>query len=532
MSPWKPPFFLCLALVLAAARTCMADPCDSLKEPYEKARCFNGNRQYTEALFLMPPVVRADSLSRPKAMLYLSLLIECDDKPGLKKYTPLFQKRFSGSLEGALLCARGYDKAGEWKKAASLLERAYGRDGRFEYLAEMLSVYMRAGQYDFAGSIIQTVLRADSAYAPAYHAAGNIALKTSFIKKIKERKRTLDLYREALASFQRAIRFDSLNYRYYMDLAEVYRKLNIQDSAVLALRRAVDLNGGDFKLLVDFSDLLMGMKMYDTALVFYEKAFLLDSINVDLLFKIEAAHKRLGTHGAYYLKGQERLANAMPDTLSIRYNLAVEYTKRKMFEEGKAAYLKVLVRDPRYQEANRGMAAIYLFQDSCAKAVPFLEKQALILRGQTEDLVNIAACCLRENDTAAAVTAYEKIILADPRNAPAAYFLATWQYNLKKYDKCLDVLAEGLAYPDSLGVFRMRGGSLFHLKADPKKIIQNLVRCVGTGEEDETLHYMLAQSYERAGERKKAASEYRQCIRMAPGGPNAEFYRSRIRELE
>ena len=46
MSHGKRSFYLCLALVLAVAGTCAADRCDSLKEPYEKARCYNDNRQY------------------------------------------------------------------------------------------------------------------------------------------------------------------------------------------------------------------------------------------------------------------------------------------------------------------------------------------------------------------------------------------------------------------------------------------------------------------------------------------------------
>lgn len=521
-----------LACLMAATALRAASPCDTIKDPENRARCLYAKKHYNEALFAMHGVVGSDSSSFDKSRLYLALLMACDDKPGLKRFLPGFQRRFARFDEGAVLCARGYGQAGEWDKAAAILEKAYAQGNAFEYLSELLSVSMKAEKYDYAGSIVETILQKDSAYAEAHHAAGRIVMNKSIIRQIKEKKSTEAVLREALVHFRKACRFDNTNSQYFSDVGETYRKLGLPDSAATAYLRAVALNGRNLKLLLELGTLLAELRRHEEALVIFEKALLQDSMNVDLLLKIEESHKRLGTYEGYFITGQERLANALPDTLSIRYNLAVEYARRRMPEKAKAAYLKVLAREASYQEANRGLAAIYLLQDSCLPAIPYLERQAALSRGEYVDLLNLGQCCLKTGDTAKAIQSFEKVLAINPNHGQTATMLGTWYYNLKQYDRSLAALRDGPVYTDSLGLFRMRGGALFHLKRDPARAIESLLKCVDTREDDESLHAMLAGLYEQAGEKRKAVKEYKRCVKKFPDSQNTDYYKSRIKELD
>jgi tetratricopeptide (TPR) repeat protein len=78
----------------------------------------------------------------------------------------------------------------------------------------------------------------------------------------------------------------------------------------------------------------------------------------------------------------------------------------------------------------------------------------------------------------------------------------------------------------------MRGGARFRLKIEPESAIKDLKACGGTKEDDENLHFMLGQLYEKTGSKRKAIREYKNCIIIAPQSGNVEYYKSRIKALE
>jgi tetratricopeptide (TPR) repeat protein len=426
--------------------------CDSLKDPYIKARCFHSAGKYDDALFAMHKAVKADSGGFMKSYFYLQLLLACEDKTGLKKFLPVFHKRYLDSGEVAIECARGYAHIRKWKKAIGVLEHAYERKMKFDYLSEMMGIYIEFKKYSRAASIVEKILRIDSTYAEAHRTLGIIALNKGIVQKVRERKKKGEDIREALGHFQKAAYFDSTNYRYFIDIAAMYDTLDIWDSTCLAYMKAVELNDRDFGLLFRFGKKLFDHKQYDDALMVLEKAFLVDSMELDLLMEIEKVHKRRGTFDTYYLTGQERLANALPDTLSIRYNLAIEYTNREMWDKAVHAYKIILEKDPEYEAVHRGIAAIYLMQENCEAAIPHLVKQAKLFSGDYKDSYNLAQCYLMRGDTAGAIRTYDKALEKNPNHAPTAYFLGTHYYNAKDYAKCIRALRDNPEYQDTAGV--------------------------------------------------------------------------------
>jgi tetratricopeptide (TPR) repeat protein len=519
-------------LVLAAAQAPAQNACDSLKDFYRQARCFNSRNMVNEALFAMHKAVRKDAASYEKSFYYLKLLIRAEDKIGLRKFLPGFERRFAGSGECAIEISRGYRLIKKWKKGIAALEKAYGRSRQFAYLKEMAVFSMHFKKHDYTESIVEKMLQADSAYADAYYLLGRISLEKGLVKKIKARKKKEDLLRDALAHFERAVHFDSTNAGYFLEIANVYEGLDLWDSTCIAYRKAVSLDPRNFGLVYQFGKKLHEKRLYEEALEMMEKAFLLDSMNVDLLLDIEKVHRSQGTYGEYYLTGQERLANAMPDTLSIRYNLALEYSKQKMYDKAAAAFRKVLAKDSLFEEANAGLAAVYLFQEDFRAALPHLKRQAKASPKSDRAAYQLAQCHLALGDTLSAMPVLERAVRLNPNLAGAAYFLGTEYYNAKEYRKCLAVLKDNPDYPDQAGMLRMRGGSRFHLKTGPALALKDLKRCVGTSEDDETLHYMLAVLYERVKNKKKAVSEYKKCLKMSKDKDKIKYYKSRIKALK
>ncbi|OGS34002.1 MAG: hypothetical protein A2293_02575 [Elusimicrobia bacterium RIFOXYB2_FULL_49_7] len=517
----------------AAAIASENTACDSLRIDSEKVRCLEKSGRFDEALFILHRLMAADSSDKEKGDRYLSLLIKCDDKPGLRQYLPFYEKQIMRHPAQRILCSQGYDQVNNTEQALIILEKAYEREKRFEYLERLLDIVMARKQYDYAGGLVQTILQRDSLYARAYYCMGMVQLNPGMVQKVREKKSEPERLREALIPFRRAAVLDTSDERSWLEIATIFKKLNQKDSACAAYERALRIKPDNFRLLLEYADLLGTYKKDKEALVFYERAFRLDSMNLDLLQRIETAHRRLGSYNSYYLIGQERLADALPDTLSIRYNLAVEYTHRHRDELAKTCFKKVLRKRPDFRDALRGLSAIYLKEESLSLAEPLL-KQILELPGYREiDAYNYALCLVTQKDTIHAVEAFAHVLTLNPRHAPSAFFMGTWYYNDKEYDKTVAVLISGLSYPDSAAVHRMRGGALFHLATEDSTAIRELSACVNTREEDETLHYMLGTLYERVGERKRAVLEYRRCLDMAASeDPNIDYYKSRIRALK
>ena len=521
--------FLAFAAFAADVDT-LPGPCDSLKDLYSQARCLDAHGKSSEALFVMDSVVKSDS-SFQKSRFYLHLLLKCNDKVVLKKYAPVFAARFLDSGEVAVECAQAYSMGRNWKKGVELLEKAYAERRRFEYLTGLAAIYMENKAYEPAQSILEKITSVDSTYAEAYYIRGTLVFKRTLFQRIKERKTKEELAREALGHFYLAARFDSLNYLYVSVIGDMYDSLGVWDSTAFYYRKAVDLAPGNFALLLKFGKKLYDRRSFTECLAVFEKAFLVDSMNVDLVLQIEETHKRIGDYAAYYLTGQERLANSMPDTLSIRYNLALEYVKRDSLNKAEVAFKKVLAKNDAFAEANRGLAGVYLKEGKFQDALPYLNKQAGMAGSSDRDLYNLAQTSLLTGDTATGVLLYEKVLSMNPKSAASAFFLGTYYYNDKDYENCLRVLKDGLDYAEPAAAARMAGGSLFYLKREPVRAAELLKKCEGTVEDDETLHYMLASVFEQLRDPGKALTEYEKCLKAAPDGKNSDYYRDKIRAL-
>ncbi|MFH0921253.1 MAG: tetratricopeptide repeat protein [Fibrobacterota bacterium] len=522
--------FFILALFTLAPSAALS-LCDSLSDPFSKARCLEADSQATEALFLMHPVVKGDPASYDKGRLYLRLLVRCDDKPGLKQYLPVFAKNFGGGTEAVIEAARAYAVADDWKGAVRLLEAAYGQNGRFPLLVEMTEIYIQFRRFEQAQSIIGILLQKDSTYARAYYWQGKLVFKKGVAQLLKERKSREETFRDALAYYHQAERLDSLCADYPLEIADCYDQLYRPDSAALAFRRAVRIQPGNFLLLYRFGKFQLQNKETDEALALLEQAYAVNAMSVDLLFTLEEAHRQKGDYFDYYLTGQERLADAMPDTLSIRYNLAVEYANRKLWADAETSFRKVLARNNRFENANRALAALYLADGRCADALPYLTAQTK-LSSTDRDYYNLGTCCFREGDTMSGLAAYEKVLMKNPSDAVTAYFLGTYYFNLKDYAQCVKFMPEALNYKNPAGAQRMLGGSLFYLEKEPARARKLLRLCVGTAEEDEMVHYMLATLAERLNDRAGAAAEYEKCLRLYPESQNVPYYRDRLRKLK
>lgn len=493
--------------------------------------CGGEGRRCPEALLALEERAVNDS-SADLMRCRLTLLLGCGSKSELRAFAPLFANRFSGDSASVILAARGLSAIKDWKGAIRLLERWFAGTGEIEFIKAMAQVYRDNKQQELAESMAEKMLRMDSTRADGWWLKGDLVFSRTLLQKFKERMTRNERLREALRYYQKAAQLDSTSAAYQAGIGEVYGQLNQWDSALIAYEKAVVAAPGDFTLLKKFGAVLLVRKKVERALEVFEMAFQQDPMDLDLLQSIEEGHRLLGTSAEYYLTGQERLADALPDTLSIRYNLGLEYLHREMAEPAERAFRKVLERNGAFSETNRALAGLLLSQGRFADALPFLEKQASLPGSNERDLMNLASAALRVGDTVRAVKAWDAVLRVNPSNARAAFSAATRYFNQRLFDDVLRILKDGLAYDDPAGAARMAGVALFELKQDPVRALRLLRSCAGTAEDDERLWYMIATLCERISDAPSAIKAWNACLSGYPDSPNAGYYRDRIKLLE
>lgn len=146
-------------------------------------------------------------------------------------------------------------------------------------------------------------------------------------------------YAEAVAVYEEAIKSNSTNWAYYLNLGLAFKKLNRSEDALKVFEKAVELNPESFSANKEYGEALARVENIEAARKYYEKAVSLSPDDPDI-------HYNLGLllHGT----GEPELA---------------------LSHFGKAIELR-----PEYAEAYFEMGTIYIGQNKVPEAIVNLEK--------------------------------------------------------------------------------------------------------------------------------------------------------------
>ncbi len=478
------------------------------------------NKELDAELAKLSEVLLVDS-SFENHSRYIELLIKKKDKGVLKRYIPRFTNRFGALPEAEIVTAMGLGIIGKTEAASAILEKRYERTKSIEDLLILSRILVENGARLNSESVIAKIIFIDSSCAEAYYLRSRNALSTTVLDRLINRKERGAAYSDAYESIKDAMKFDSLNPLYAGFAVLLLDSMRQIEQACSLCTEKSDQVGPN-----NYFDKICGhvyfrVGLYEMALSHFERAYLDLSSDINNLLSIEAVHKRLGTYSEYYLTGQERLADAMPETLSIRYNLALEYLKRDSLVKAESAFRKVLAADSLFAEAKKGLMAVLAKMGNFSESAKYSAKNSF-----TEGQLLLFA-----GDTAGAISIFENVVAFNPNEIKPAYFLATHYFNLGKWDKVVEYVGDPERFTDKDGARFMAGTALYKQKRESARAYALLVRCEGGVEDGEQLCAMLAELAFTLKKYDEAVARFEKCHYGYETSVNSSYYLNRIKEI-
>ncbi|MBL8026760.1 MAG: hypothetical protein JNL74_10140 [Fibrobacteres bacterium] len=461
---------------------------------------------------------------------YLNLLLIKKDKGALKRFVPVFVRRFGTLPEAELDAAKALTAIGKIENAGIILERRYNRTGKTEDLLAVGRLLTSYGSKFQADAVLIRVLELDSTCAEVYYLQSQLKIKKNILEKLFGGRDRGTVYNEALELGLKAVKFDTLNPIYTSNVITLLDSMERPIEACSTCSLAAIRIKPDLTLDRQCGLIYFGLSAYSMTLFHFERAYLSSPTNIDNLLDIEKVHKHMGTWRDYYLTAQERLADAMPETLSIRYNLAIELITRDSIYKAEKMLQKVLARDSFYAEANKAMAALLVKNGRPTEALPYMQRQQRVSGRNTKSDYAVGQMLLLKGDTAAAVAQFERVVETNPKEYNAAYFLAVNSFNNSEWERVVQYVTDPDNFIDKTGAALMLGTALFYLKQEPERAFRMLKRCEGTDEADESLYLMLANLAFDLKYYGEAAERYKKCILNYPESTNEPYYQSRLKE--
>ncbi|UUX47953.1 sulfotransferase [Nisaea acidiphila] len=210
------------------------------------------------ALELLDPFGRRLRASPPVQKLYGTLLLEAGREPEAKEAleTALAGGDDPAVLNNLALIARA---GGDLHRAATLLERALGKDEGFEVRNNLAAVYVALGRFDSARALFDAI-RAMAGLDPRAHRALATYLRDT------------GQLTDAVTAARRAVAADPSAASSYAMLAELEDRKSSLDEALLVSRRGLKLSPSDQHLTALSGRSLRRLKRADEARQLLEPA--------------------------------------------------------------------------------------------------------------------------------------------------------------------------------------------------------------------------------------------------------------------
>lgn len=157
-------------------------------------------------------------------------------------------------------------------------------------------------------------------------------------------------YSEAAAGYEEALKLDSGNWRYLLNLGLARKKLNEAEAALAAFRKAVELNPESYSANKETGEALAKAGQFAEAKPFYEKAAVLSPDDADAQYNLGVCLVNVGDSAAA-LPCFEKAVALNPDFADAYYQMATIQISQNKVPEAKASLEKFLALAPTHEKA-------------------------------------------------------------------------------------------------------------------------------------------------------------------------------------
>lgn len=306
-----------------------------------------------------------------------------------------------------------YTKMGMFREAVKTFQKAIEinpDDPETHYSLGI--VYVNTGELDKAIKEYNCTIELRPDYAAAYYSLGN-----AFYDK--------NMLDSALTSYERAIEISGDYADAYNNMGSVLFDKGMIDEAIGAWERAIEINPNLADAYYNLGNVYDEKMMFCKAVSEWRKALEVDS---------DTKEKRL-----FYkaVSSWERALEINPDMTDARYNLAVAYTKNKMYEEAINEYKQILIKRPDDPDALFSLGVAYRGKGLINKAIAQFKSVLAVQPENTSALDNMGIIYFDTGHYDDAVSVYKKSLQIEPDNIDTLYNLGLAHYYKGDLDEAI-----------------------------------------------------------------------------------------------
>ena len=212
-------------------------------------------------------------------------------------------------------------------------------------------------------------------------------------------------WKEAEASFSKAVKFDPKDADAYVQLGHTYQQLRRYPDAVAAYRQATMLRPGDLEAVLSLGDASMRVRDYAEATKAYRQA-------TDIDPKSSGAYKSLG----------------------------IAYRAGAKFPEAKEALQKARQLNPQDVDIYSHLGILELLQKNYLLAELSFKRALLVDPKSTPAYIGLGEACYEQGRYEKAVEAFDQALQVNPRSAKARFGLGMAYVGLKDRAKAQEQL--------------------------------------------------------------------------------------------
>jgi tetratricopeptide (TPR) repeat protein len=340
-----------------------------------------------------------------------------------------------------------YEEKGLLKKAISAWEKVieitpFDSDTYFN----MGVAYTKRGMFGEAVKTFQKAIEINPDDPEAHYSLGIVYANTGELDNaIEEYNSTIELRPDHAAA--------------YYSLGNAFYDKNMLDSALASYERAIEISGDYADAYNNMGSVLFDKGMIDEAIDAWEMAIAINPSLADAYYNLGNVYdeKRMFCRAVsewrkalevgpdtrekrlFYkaVSSWERALEINPDMTDARYNLAVAYTKNKMYKEAINEYKQILIKRPDDPEALFSLGVAYRDKGLINKAIAQFKRVLAVQPENTSALDNLGLIHFDTGHYDDAVSVYEKSLQIEPDNIDTLYNLGLAHYYKGDLDEAI-----------------------------------------------------------------------------------------------
>lgn len=323
-------------------------------------------------------------------------------------------------------------------------------------------------------------------------------------------------YREALTSFEEAVKLDGKNAQAYRAQGKALEKLRTLDKAEEAYKMATTVKPDYVEAYFELGYLQLSRKKYEEGQKSFQKV-----IQINPNFQAGKAHEYL--KAAYIKQGYtyyrqrnypkaaseyEAATQIDPTDVSAFYNLGLMQKLARKYSAAESAFESAVDLDPNYGKAHRALGDLYEDTGKNSSAVSAYLKAIKADDSDNKSRLKLAAVYQKIDQNDQAISILKKATAVDANDADIWNALGKAQADAKQYKSALSSYGKAIAIKSDPEYHYRAGVAHFELE-QYKSAIASANKAVGSSKWKVPANVILGDSYRMLGDKDKAVEHYK-----------------------